>query len=1082
MLVQHRMCYSPGVNPRLAVITICFALFWPSGCVAEGQGGTILTQLELHKPVARESGPNHSDSFTLEVSGGQFVHIDVEKRGVDVTVSVTGPDGKQLLSVDTPNGAFGSEPVSWLAAQSGTYAVKASNSPASTQTGSYSIVWRDLRTPDNKDFQEIQAERLLAQAVAAEAAGTKEGFQNGLSLYGKSAVLWQSFGNHYEEALCLHRIGRVYEITGDYLKARDYYARALPIERESGDRAYEGRILTSIGLVSAETGDETKALDYLAQGLSIQHAIGNQAGEAMAVHNLGKVADDLGEKQKALDYFQQALSLYRALGNKPGESIILNNLGKVHSDLGDKQVALDYYKQALPIERASGNKVGEAQTMNYIGRVYSHLGDKKTALQYFDQALADYRAMGDKADEALMLNNLGDTYGQMGKTSTAIAYFTRALPIARATGAREFESMILENLGAALSDEGHKQQALEDFNRALAIERGSGDREGEASTLLNSAILYRGIKQRQKALLIYNQVLPIQRSLGDREGEATTLNELRALYQTPSPPLGIFFGKQAVNILQSIRRDNRGLDPQLLQSYRDSVASSYRGLARLLIAQSRFAEAEEVLDLLKDKEASDYIRRDSISDQLRSATLRDFESSALQRYNQIVDQIAQEGQRRAELLAKRQQGALSPDEQLEAQKLGADLAAANIVLNRFLTEQETTFAPESAIATQVHDFRKAASIQSKLQQFGPDVVAIYTLVVEDKYIAMLVTSGSRKAYTTGIKKADLNKKLFAFRRALESPASNPLPLAQELYRILFPEHLRQDLDKIHAQTILWSLDGTLRYVPISALHDGKSYLVERFRNSLINPESLASLAEEDSGKWQGEGFGVSQAYPPFTSLPSVPEELHRVFGTDDSGTAPITGVIRLDRDFTKSTLQQDLAGKLSPIVHIATHFDAEPGDAANSTLLLGDGTRLTLSELAADDGLFNGVDIVTLSACSTAFQVGTADGREVDSLGVVAQTIGAKSVIASLWSVSDEATAVLMQRFYQNWKRHPEAGKSEALRMTEAELATGAIRPSSTQAGNRGFTTDAADSPPQSSTGWTHPYYWAPFILIGNVK
>jgi CHAT domain-containing protein len=339
---------------------------------------------------------------------------------------------------------------------------------------------------------------------------------------------------------------------------------------------------------------------------------------------------------------------------------------------------------------------------------------------------------------------------------------------------------------------------------------------------------------------------------------------------------------------------------------------------------------------------------------------------------------------------------------------------------------------------------------------------------------MLVTAGARKAYTTAIKQAALNQKLFNFRQALQDPASDPTPLAQELYRILFPEHLREDLEAIHAQTVLWSMDSTLRYVPMGALHDGKGYLVERFRHSLITPESLLSLTEDSSGKWQGAGFGVSEAHPPLTALPAVHEELHRIFRVREAETSPIAGVIRLDAEFSKVALQQDLERKVNPIVHIATHFDAEPGDAENSSLLLGDGTKMSLAEIAANENLFAGVDVVTLSACSTGSQsetadgsqIGTADGREVDSLGIVAQILGAKSVIASLWSVSDEATAVLMQRLYQNWKEDPELGKSEALRQAQVAMLTGRL------AADLGKTT----------YDWSHPYYWAPFILLGNWK
>ncbi len=151
-------------------------------------------------------------------------------------------------------------------------------------------------------------------------------------------------------------------------------------------------------------------------------------------------------------------------------------------------------------------------------------------------------------------------------------------------------------------------------------------------------------------------------------------------------------------------------------------------------------------------------------------------------------------------------------------------------------------------------------------------------MLPDKYVAILVTSGTRKAYSTTIKETDLNRKIFEFRRQLESPSSNPLPLAQELYRVVFPEGLRQDLDSLPAHTIMWSIDSTLRYVPLAALHDGHSYLVNAaFASWSITPDFLDHLDDAPTGVWKGTGFGVSETKDTahFTELPSVELELQK---------------------------------------------------------------------------------------------------------------------------------------------------------------------------------------------------------------
>jgi CHAT domain-containing protein len=465
-----------------------------------------------------------------------------------------------------------------------------------------------------------------------------------------------------------------------------------------------------------------------------------------------------------------------------------------------------------------------------------------------------------------------------------------------------------------------------------------------------------------------------------------------------------------------------------------------------------------------------------VSDELHATTLLDGEKKALDRYDQIVNQIVTLGQRRAALEAKKSGGAaLTADEQKEEAQLRNDLTNATLVLQRFIAEEEKSLAPDSEQAKEIKD---AAGLRDALQKLGPDVVAIYTLVTPEKYVAMLVTSNARKAYSTSIKEADLNAKIFAFRQELQDPTSDPLPLAQELYHIVFPEGLRQDLDAMHATTIMWSIDNTLRYIPFAALYDGKDYLVKSFRQSLITPASFLYLTDDPAREWTGVGFGVSEGDHP---LPSVPRELRGIFRETADSNAPIPGAIVLNAAFTREAFENDLE-KHKPVIHIATHFDSQPGVAANSHLLLGDG-ELSLAEIEAEDGLFSGVDLLTLSACNTAFTNRTEDGREIDSFGTIAQRLGAKGVIASLWSVNDDSTSMLMQTMYRLRQQNAGTTKSEALRRAQLALLDGTEKPA-VQEGDpdRGAKGNPAETPRKAPGDWSHPYYWAPFILIGNWK
>jgi CHAT domain-containing protein len=194
----------------------------------------------------------------------------------------------------------------------------------------------------------------------------------------------------------------------------------------------------------------------------------------------------------------------------------------------------------------------------------------------------------------------------------------------------------------------------------------------------------------------------------------------------------------------------------------------------------------------------------------------------------------------------------------------------------------------------------------------------------------------------------------------------------------------------------------------------------------------------------------------------------------------------LDADFTRNSLERAL-GRYS-IIHIASHFDFLPGKERSSFLLLGDGTALTLDTISATTPLFDKVELLTLSACNTATG-SDAEGAEVEGFGVLAQKQGALAVLATLWEVADTSTGQLMREFYRLREANPQWTKAEALRQAQLELLTGqtnTVSQTRTQraeiVGGEAASTSQPSFTPDAKAPLAHPYYWAPFILIGNWK
>jgi CHAT domain-containing protein len=192
-----------------------------------------------------------------------------------------------------------------------------------------------------------------------------------------------------------------------------------------------------------------------------------------------------------------------------------------------------------------------------------------------------------------------------------------------------------------------------------------------------------------------------------------------------------------------------------------------------------------------------------------------------------------------------------------------------------------------------------------------------------------------------------------------------------------------------------------------------------------------------------------------------------------------------DEQFTLAALKTQLGGSF-PVVHIASHFVLESGNGEEPYLMLGgndvggaEGYALTLSKMEDSSISFHGTQLLTLSACSTAKGDAAKDGLEMDSLGMIAQQKDAAAVLATLWDVNDASTSRLMSDFYSRWVKQAADGKAEALRQAQLAFLHG---PTSASFPNAKSERGSKMEQEPHSAGYAHPFYWAPFVLIGNFQ
>ena len=942
----------------------------------------------------------------------------------------------------------------------------------------------------------------------------------GLRLHQQAEVIWDKDPPNAASVLNLNNIGIAYDVLGNYDQAIEYNQRALELSHALDNRFLEARILSSLGVTYGNLSDYLQALELYQQALAINQNIGILAEAGRSLNNIGSIYLDLGQYEQARFYYQDALALRLQLGDRIGESATLSNLGTLAASEGNYGEAITFYEQALAISRAIGDQVGESLTLIGRGSVATSQGQYLQALEYYDMALVIQEQTQDIQGQGRSLSSLGGVYYLLGEWEIALEKYEQALSLQQNLGDRTGVSATLNNIGQIYAVQESWDQALDYYQASLSIREEVGDRVGVASTLSNIGILYSQLNRLDEAITIFETVLAIRREVGDRAGEAGVLHNIALLQNISGQPelslssyyqalslfqtmgelggmrltlsnmgalmahqgqneLAILFYKESVNLTEQIRRDLTDLPSNLQLSYVETVADSYRSLASLLLQENRVLEAQQVLDLLRVQELDDYLNGVRSSTQAEnSIDLRDPE-------REIRNRVIAGGYELAQL-RDIPPSQLSDDQIQRLAQLDADQQAMNADFLGFLDSPEIqSFVAELDASQRDQDILARAeefvNLQNNLRAIDQNVVLIYPLILSDRLELVLVTAfGAPARYPVSAGSAELNAAIVEFRQALDDPRSDPRAIAQQLYTWLIAP-MENDLEVIGAETILYAPDGVLRYIPLAALHDGDQWLIENYRINHITAASLQNFTLRPSATplilaaaFSEGAFDVQigQRSFSFAGLPFAGVEVENLVAA-----FPDTTQFMNDR-FSRSLVEPLMDSHT--IVHLATHAAFVPGSPADSFILFGNGDRLSLQDIRDTwQGRFNRVELIVLSACETGVGDALGNGEEILGFGYLMQEAGASAAIASLWAVSDGGTQTLMDAFYANLNQ--QMTKAEALRQAQIALITGDLTASGVE---RGASIDVISTrtglPIAVAETLSHPYYWAPFILIGN--
>ena len=630
------------------------------------------------------------------------------------------------------------------------------------------------------------------------------------------------------------------------------------------------------------------------------------------------------------------------------------------------------------------------------------VGDLNSAETVLQQGLEIARKSEDRNAIAEILLSLGNTARVKQNNDRALSYYQQAIEISAST---EIEIEAKLNQFTILSDSGEWWgELVEDIDSKIAQLPPGRTKIYAQINLARNLMKYlddraQSITTRQTYQLLTSAISDAQK-LGDKRAEAYALGNLGRLYeQYQRYEEAQTLTEQATILSQSLNA------PDLLYQWEWQLGRIFQQKAQPQKAISAYTQAVNNLQLLR----GDLV---AISDEVQFT----FRESVEPVYRELVNLL------------------LSSDRPTQE-----NLSQARETIESLQLAQLDNFFREACLDTQPQQIdeidRKAAVVYSIIL---PDRLALILSSTEQplSYYSIPLEEGEEKIGRV-IDSLYVRLNPFIVTRDLLKPN-------QQLYNWLV-RPLSAELRRNDIKTLVFVLDGVLRRVPVAALHDGERYVIEKYNLVLTPGLQLLKPRTLSPSNLRAIAAGVIESRQGFPPLPAVENEVR-----DISQLVPTQ--VLLNQQFTRDRLGAEIEARPFPIVHLATHGQFS-SNAENTFLLAWDGQievkDLDLLLRSRERRVRNPIELLILSACQTA----KGDRRAALGLAGVAVRSGARSTIASLWSIQDQSTAELMTELYSVLKQ-PGVNKAEALRNAQLSLL--------------------------NSNRYKHPYYWAAFVLVGN--
>jgi len=868
---------------------------------------------------------------------------------------------------------------------------------------------------------------------------------------------------------------------GDYQRGVELYDEAAQIYQAEGRLVEQAR--SQVGKIGSlrNLGRYEEAVTIGQWANAVLAAHGERRAQATLIMNMGTLYDRMGNLAQALDTINQAEGLYRQLGSEgePGLGLVHMNQAVVLRNLGRFDESIQASQMARAMLTRWGQHVESARAQQSLALTYFVLGRYNEALDNFDQVRDVFMNDGRLRDAVLVELFTSDCLLQLRRFADVLEKCRRVRHLFTELGSQYVVAQAIVNEAIAYAELARYAEALASLAEARRLFEAEGNRVWVASADLEKAVVLLRQAQYEACLAVAQDCahvfrqhdLPVEEAqaclvaaratlaLGRYSHAERLAAEALTVGETRIVPTLLYQAHQLMGALAAAQ----GQLPAALVEYDRAIEELERLRGRLMVEfrvgflEDKEGIYEDAVELCLNLDQP--LRGLEYAERAKSRALLDLLAHRLDLSIQVrnatdrplVDELARLRAERDRLCRRWESDTESGERGWTSSSSERQQAQQDVLaLEQRITElwhrlliRNADYARDAAL-WQV----RTEPIQPYLQ---PGTLLLEYFAIRGQFVAFLITRETVRSVRLPGQLADAQRRMQRLWLNLKTmPHSTPDQVGY------LERNVRDLLGQLYAALIEPLIDalspypqlvivphGPLHYLPFHALHDGQSYLVQRHEINYLPSSSFLRYCHEAQLAPAGlVAIGHSNA----GRLLHAVQEARSIAGL-------MKGQVWLEQAATLAQLRE--AATEARVLHLAAHGDFRPDNPLFSGLALDDGWLTTLD-------IFNlrlRASLVTLSACQTGRSV-VSGGDELLGLMRAFLSAGAASLVLSLWAVEDRSTEQLMKCFYT--KMAEGYTKGAALRFAQLQFIEGQVEP----------------RPDRQAC--THPYFWAPFFLVGD--